>query len=458
MTDEKKDGSSSKSKSPQLDRSETLPTPGIARRGFIRVAGTAGLSLTALGFVGSEEARAAKFNPDLTMEANPNAAFGYPKWFPSWAELERLAKAEGKVNVSAWGGPETKDHFGKVCAAFEKASGIKATYTHGDWFAAQQQVLNEVKDKKEQGSIDAIFLWGKPFSNLMQGGGVWEVPILDILPNARKIAYRPELGRFVHDMVPTYGTFVPHVNWQDCYVYNKKKFKREEMPKNVTGVLDWAKKNKGQFTYCDVNKGGSGHTWVMMLIYELTGGYEKYAFRSFSKELADSDWKPLWDYLKELEQYCYKPGTYPQGNNAVAQLFASGEVTFCPNWDAVMAQGVIGGTLDPDILGIFVPEPGIYSPMDGYTIPVNASNKAAALLFLNYITSVEAQMQVPRVIGAYPVVTEAWDKLTDKDRKQPWVPVENLRDWRDLGKVGGRHGEYMFHMMTQWVDKIARKG
>ena len=142
----------------------------------------------------------------------------------------------------------------------------------------------------------------------------------------------------------------------------------------------------------------------------------------------------------------------------MAQLFASGEVTFCPNWDAVMAQGVIGGTLDPEILGIFVPEPGIYSPMDGYTIPVNATNKAAALLFLNYITSVEAQMQIPRVIGAYPVVTEAWDKLTDKDRKQPWVPVENLRDWRDLGKVGGRHGEYMFHMMTQWVDKIARKG
>ena len=90
--------------------------------------------------------------------------------------------------------------------------------------------MNEVKDEKESGSIDAIFLWGKPFSNLMQGGGVWEVPILDILPNARKIAYRPELGRFVHDMVPTYGTFVPHVNYQNCFVYNKKRHKKEEMP------------------------------------------------------------------------------------------------------------------------------------------------------------------------------------------------------------------------------------
>ncbi|MCL4765677.1 MAG: extracellular solute-binding protein [Hyphomicrobiaceae bacterium] len=457
MTDKTKGKSAIARKTRTLPEADELPVAGIARRGFIQTAGTAGLSLTMLGFIGREEAHAAAFKPDLTMEPNPHPTFGYPNWFPSWDEIERRAKAEGKLNVSAWGGPETKDHFGKICAAFEKASGIKTTYTHGDWFAAQQQVLNEVKDKKEQGSIDAIFLWGKPFSNLMQGGGVWEVPILDILPNGRKIAYRPEMGRFVHDMVPTYGTFVPHVNWQDCYVYNKKKFKREDMPQKVTGVLEWAKENKGEFSYCDVNKGGSGHTWVMMLIYELTGGYEKYAFRPFVKEIADKDWQPLWDYLKELEQYCYKPGTYPQGNNAVAQLFAAGEITFCPNWDAVMAQGVIGGTLDPEILGLFVPEPGIYSPMDGFTIPVNAPNKAAALVFLNYITSVEAQMQVPQVIGAYPVVTEAWDKQTDKEKNQPYHPVKDLRAWRDLGKMGARHGEYMFHMMTQWVDKIARK-
>jgi putative spermidine/putrescine transport system substrate-binding protein len=435
-----------------------LSTPAIGRRGFISALGTAGLSLTALGFVGREDARAAAFKPDLTMEANPNASFGYPKWFPSWSEIERLAKEEGRVQVSAWGGPESKDHFNKLCAGFEKETGIKATYTHGDWFAAQQQVLNEVKEKKESGSIDAIFLWGKPFSNLMQGGGVWEVPILNILPNARKVAYRPEMGRFVHDMVPTYGTFVPHVNYQNCFVYNKKKHKREDMPTHVAGVLDWAKKNKGKFTYCDVNKGGSGHTWVMMLIYELTGGYDKYAYKPFTKEIADRDWGPLWDYLKELDTVIYKAGTYPQGNNAVAQLFASEEITFCPNWDSVMGQAVLGGTLDPEILGLYVPEPGIFSPADGFTIPSNAANKAAALLFLNYITSVEAQMRIPQNMTCYPVVTEAWDKQSDKEKNQPYHPVQDLRGWRDLGRMGARHGEYMFYMMTQWVDRVARKG
>ena len=65
-----------------------LSTPTIARRGFISALGTAGLSLTALGFVGREEARAAAFKPDLTMEPNPNPTFGYPKWFPSWSEID----------------------------------------------------------------------------------------------------------------------------------------------------------------------------------------------------------------------------------------------------------------------------------------------------------------------------------------------------------------------------------
>lgn len=438
-----------------MKRSKRGPSgPQIARRGFIRAGGTAALSLTALGFVG-REARAARLLPTLTTEANPNGAYGYPQWFPPWDAIVAAAKKEGRVQVSAWGGPEAKAHFNEMCSSFERKYGIKATYTHGDWFAAQQQVLAQVKDKKD-GTIDAIFVWGKPFSNLLQGGGVWEVPILDIVPNARNIAYRPEM-RFVHDMVPTYGAFVPHANWQNAFVYDKKKWKREELPQTVDGVLEWAKKNKGQFTYCDVNKGGSGHTWIMMLIYQLTGGYEKYAYRPYDKEVPQRDWQPLWDYLKELDQYIYRPGTYPQGNAAVAQLFAAEEISFCVNWNSTMWGPITGGMLDPDRLGMYVPEPGIYSPHDGFTIPVNAPNKAAALLFLDHITAVEQQMKVPMNMGGYPVVTDAWEKLPKEHREAPYQPVQNLRAWRDLGRMGARHGEYMFHMMTEWVDKVARK-
>lgn len=433
---------------------EKARAPGFSRRGFIRAAGTAGLGLTALAHV-AREARGATLNADLTMEPTANPASAYPEWFPSWDRVIELAKKEGRVQVSAWGGSEVKVHYNKLVKSFEKTYGIKTEYNHGDWFSAQQQVLGDVKNKEENGKIDVIFLWGKPFSNLLQGNGVWEVPMLNLLPNARKIAYRPELGRFVHDMVPTYGAFVPHINWQNCFVYDKSKYKRSDMPDNVDGALEWAKAHKGEFTYCDFNKGGSGHTFGMMLIYQLTGGYSKYAFKPYDASIADKDWGPLWDHLTELEQYCYQPGTYPQGNSALAQLFSAGEISFCPNWDSVMGAQVKQGFLDPDRLGMYVPKPGIFSPLDGFTIPVNAPNKAAALLFLNHITSVESQMSIAEM-GSYPAVTDAWDASPQTIKDEPWHPEKDLRAWRDLGTVGARHGEYMFRMMQDWVDKIAR--
>jgi len=429
--------------------------PNISRRGFVTAAGTAGLSLTALGLV-AQEARAATLMSDLTMAPTANPENAYPDWFPSWDRVVEMAKKEGQVQVSAWGGADVKVHYNKLCRSFEKKTGIKVKYTHGDWFSAQQMILGDVKSGNPEGKIDCVFLWGKPFSNLLQGNGVWEVPILDLLPNSRGIAYRPELGRFVHDMVPTYGTFVPHVNWQNCYVYDKSKYKRSDMPDKITDVLEWAKAHKGEFTYCDFNKGGSGHTWGMNLIYELTGGYNKYAFKPYDSKIADNDWGGLWDYLNELEEYCYQPGTYPQGNTAVAQLFSAGEISFCPNWDSAMSGQVRQGFLDPDRLGMYIPKPGIFSPLDGFTIPVNAPNKAAALLFLDHITSVESQMSIPTTIGSYPAVTKAWDNLSQEQRDQPWHPAKDLRASRDLGTIGGRHAEYMFRMMQDWVVKVAQ--
>lgn len=432
-----------------LDR--IMEGDGIGRRGFLAGAGAAalgGLSPVA------REAHAAKLNDDLT--TGPQSPASYPSWFPSWEDIEKAAKKEGRVGVTAWGSPSAQTHFNRVCQEFTRKTGITAQYTHGDWFAAQQKILGEVKAKKMAGDIDCIFLWGQPFANLLEGGGVWEVPFLDVLPNARKIPYRAELGRFVHDMVPTYGAYVPHVNWQDCFVYNKKKYKRSDMPETVDGALDWAKKHPGEFTYCDPNKGGSGHTWIMQLIYSLTGGYEKYAFKPFKIE-ETKNWTVLWTYLNDLKKYMYKPGTFPQGNKQVSQLFCAGEITFTVNWNSIMSEEINAGACDPAILGMYVPKPSICSPSDGFTIPFNAPYKAAALVFLNYLTSIEVQKQVAETMGSYPVVTEAWDALSDKDKNAPYQPERNLRQWRDLGTIYARHGKYMFHMMTEWIDKVARK-
>jgi putative spermidine/putrescine transport system substrate-binding protein len=426
----------------------------VSRRGFIKGVGASLLAMQGLDMI-VREAKAAVLTDRLTIE--PDKYDAYPDWFPIWEDIEKIAKKEGALNVTAWGAPSAKHHFLQVCRNFEKKYGIKAGYFHGDWFAAQQKVLNDRKlGKLKGGDIDCIFLWGKPFANLLEGDGVWEVPALLIIPNGRKVPYRAEMGRFVHDMVPTYGTFVPHVQWQLHYLYNKKKYKRDQVPATVDGVLEWAKKHPGEFTYCDPHKGGSGHTWIMQLIYSITGGYEKYAFKPFTLDKT-KNWHILWDYLNELEKYMYQPGIYPQGNKATAQLFEAGEVNFIPMWDTMMSDDIKAGSCDPGIVGMFVPEPALASPCDGFTIPFNAAHKAAALVFLNYITSPEVQKQMVETVGSLPVVTEAWDLVSEEEKNMPYHPYKNLFEWRDLGTIYARHGKYMFHMMTEWIDKVAKR-
>jgi putative spermidine/putrescine transport system substrate-binding protein len=426
----------------------------MSRRKFITATGASLLALQGLDKI-VRKARAATLTEELT--AGPNSYDAYPDWFPIWEDIEKMAKKEGALNVTAWGSSATKNHFNKACQTFSEKYGIKTNYFHGDWFAAQQKVLNDRQSNKlTGGGIDCIFLWGKPFANLFEGNGVWEAPILQIIPNGRKIAYRAELGHFVHDMVPTYNTFIPHVNWQLYYLYNKKKYSRDQVPNTVDGVLEWAKKHPGEFSYCDPHKGGSGHTWIMQLIYSITGGYEKYAFKPFTLDKTDN-WNILWEYLNDLAKVMYQPGTYPQGNKATAQLFEAGEINFCPMWDSMMFEDINAGSCDPEIVGMFIPDPALASPCDGFTIPFNAAHKAAALLFLNYLTSPEIQKQIVEMIGSLPVVSEAWDLAGEKDRNMPYYPNKNLRAWRDLGTIYARHGKYMYHMMTEWIDKVAKK-
>ena len=88
----------------QEESRPAIGAPYISRRGFVAAAGTSALSLTALGYV-AREARAATLNPDLTMAATANPESAYPEWFPSWDRIVDLAKKEGRVQVSAWGGP-----------------------------------------------------------------------------------------------------------------------------------------------------------------------------------------------------------------------------------------------------------------------------------------------------------------------------------------------------------------
>ena len=383
----------------------------------------------------------------------------------SWDQIVELAKKEGKVVWYGFGSTYERDFFTELCKEFEKETGIKAVYVHGHWFDTVQRLISEKEAGKTVGEIDVVLAWSKPFAMAYEAGAVWDVNLAEIIPNAKGI---PFVARYFHDMYPTNGRHLPILAWWVGFLYRKDLLKYpDDVPKSFDELLDWVKKHPGKFTYCDPNKGGSGHTFLIGLA-EWFYGYDKFAFAKFSEERAKEIFyskgkygMTFWEYLNELEKYCYQPGTYPQGNKATIELFEAGEVILIPMWISITMQEVQAGRLDPKWVGMYIPEPTMPGPFDGVFIPFNAPHKAAALVFINWLLSKKVQALIPQKIGAYPAVTEAWKDVPDEVKKQPWWPInepyKDLVKWRNYGPLWYRHADYMFYMMKKWVDEVARK-
>ncbi len=376
----------------------------------------------------------------------------------SWDQIVQKAKEEGEVNWYGYGAEWDRLFYQKLAQEFEKEYGIKVNYVHGDWFSTIEKLKADKQAGKEVGEVDVAFVWSVPFKEAMDQGLVWDFPVVLVLPNAKKLI-DPSLMLY-NDMVPVAGKFVPFVWWQVVFIYNKKYVDENNLP-NFDTLLDWAKANPGKFTYSDPNKGGSGHTFLISVIYWLYG-YDKFAFKPFSEERADKIFNSpgkngmsLWEYLNELEKYMYQPGNYPAGNAAAMELFAREEVWLEPQWLDVLAEWIKEGRVNPDEVGTYDPDPGIaVGGFDGMFIPWNAPNKFAAMVLINYLISEEVQYKlVTERGGIYPVVQGVWEKVPD-EIKQKWkmLPIEELEE-----KFLQRHAEYMFYAMKKWTDEVARK-
>ncbi len=390
------------------------------------------------------------------------------KLFPTRDEIVNAAKREGHVTVVGFGSTAEHDFYRRMGEEFSKRYGISFEYQDVGWFKAVEQISEEKRRGVEEGSIDVVMIWSAPFAEGYKNGIWWDIPLVDLVPNARTgIPYIP---LYFHDFYHSYGRHIPILQWQVAMLYNKQWVnagKMDSPPKTMDELMGWLRNNKGKFAYCDPNKGGSGHTWLISVAYYVNG-YDVYAFKPFDENLSDNLAKPVWQYLNEMEQYLYPDNPYPEGNKATIELLELEEVGLQPMWTSITFQEIQAGRLDPEIAGMYMIDPPIASGgFDGYAIPFNAPNKFAALLWIDYMLSDEVQRRIPVEIGAYPIKTDAMpSKVTWKDPASGkeidgvgvWLPAGiDFRDWRNPLKkpeLRFRHAEYMFDMMKKWITNV----
>ena len=368
----------------------------------------------------------------------------------SWEEIVAKGKEQGHVSWYAYGDLTMELAFLEVIDEFNKEyPEIEVELVMGGWWDTQEKLVAEKEQNKAVGDIDVTWMWSTPVSRLIKADAHWDVPIIDIIPNRELVPY---WLRYQNDMFPTGGRYVPFVQWQNGFVYNKELV--TDPPEGFPDLLDWCKANPGKFGYCDPGTGGSGTNFVMTVIYWLTG-YDKYAFRSYDVSLTD-EWQVAWDYLNELEDYI---APYYSGNLAVAEAFAREEIWLMPMWQDMTYLIIEEGRIDAEKVGMYIPKPTITAgSWDGCLIPFNAPHKEAALVFINFFLTDPAQAIMIEDLRAYPINPKTYDEETPMEIKtQPWRAIRpdvwTLEEF--INQAWIKHAEFIEPMLPLWTEKVA---
>ena len=378
-----------------------------------------------------------------------------------------LAAAKGQtVNWYIWGGSDSINAFvdnfyGK---ALKERYGITLNRVPiADTADAVNQVLSEKQAGKDPGAVDMIWINGENFFTLKQANLLYP-DWAQKLPNSALVNWdNPAINLdFGH---PVDNLESPWSSAQFQFVYDSARIKADELPRSYAALKDWACAHPGRFTYIAPGPGGFlGTRFVKGALYELSGGAEQW--QTFDQAVWDQ-WSPaLWTYLNELEPCLWRNGeTYAKDEAELKNLFANNEVDFSMTNDITGAGTGIAAGLLPATSRAFVFNNYMIGDFNYVAIPLNAPNKAAALVLANLLLDPEFQaaqilpengfglgyaIDVTRVTdsSALSALEAASTKLGDSA-----TPASDLAN----SLVGDAAPEYQNLIEQDWLENVLQK-
>jgi putative spermidine/putrescine transport system substrate-binding protein len=304
-----------------------------------------------------------------------------------------LAAATGQtVNWYIWGGSDSINVF--VDNLYGKALEERYDITLNrvplaDTADAVNQVLSEKQAGKDPGAVDLIWINGENFFTLKQADMLHK-DWAQKLPNSQYVnwdnpAIHLDFGTPVDNMES------PWSSAQFQFIYDAARTAADELPHSYRELKDWACAHPGRFTYIAPGPGGFlGTRFVKGALYEISGGAEQW--QKFDQTLWDQ-WSPdLWKYLSELEPCLWRTGeTYPKDESELVNLFANNEVDLSMTNDITGAGRWIADGRMPETARAFVFDDYMIGDFNYVAIPLNAPNKAAALVLANLLLEPEFQ-------------------------------------------------------------------
>lgn len=297
----------------------------------------------------------------------------------SWDQLVAQAKQEGQLTWFHW---YAQDRFREQVKAFETEYGIKVTIPDGDAKANINKFLAE-KDRTE-GDIDVLSSAGLDLKKLSPETTYFG-PIDRLLPDSGKLRYQIEGADSKGYAVAFWGN-------QSGIAYNPQRIKESELPRTIEQFSTFLKNNPGELGF-NVENGGSGPAFIESVARQFAPDVD-YAAGVTNPEILKK-FTPAWDWFsKRKDQFVITASNA----DSVTRL-ASGEFMIVSAWEDYVAGLQKKGEVPKDIK-VYVPDFGMPGGGNVVGIPANAKHKAAALVFIHWLTSAKTQTKFTQEFGS----------------------------------------------------------
>lgn len=174
-------------------------------------------------------------------------------------------------------------------------------------------------------------------------------------------------------------------------------------PKTLSGLLAWIKSHPGKFTYNSPNTGGSGYSFAETVVDStLSQSTITQMVQGYPQQL-ESQWKQGLDLLHSLNGSIYQ-GVYPNGNQAVLDLLAKGQIWMAPVWSDQSLTALKNGQLPKTVKLTQIASPSFTGGAAYLGVPKTAKNKVDVYKFVNYVLSPAAQTQIINVMSGFPAL------------------------------------------------------
>jgi putative thiamine transport system substrate-binding protein len=328
-----------------------------------------------------------------------------------------LADAKGEtVYFHAWGGePRINDYIAWAGREATERFGVEIVHVKvADTADVVAKLLAEkAAGRTEGGAVDLVWINGENFSAMKANGLLLPEPWATELPNYALVDVEGKPTATVDFTVPVDGLEAP---WGMAkLVFFHDPARTENPPRSIRELGEWIRAHPGRFTYPQPPD-FLGTSFLKQALIELTPDPE-----ALQRPVEEADvarvTAPLFAWLDGVTPHLWRQGrAYPQDYGSLRRLLADGEVDIAFAFNPADASSAIANGELPDTVRSFVFDGGTLANTHFVAIPFNASAKAGAIVFADFLMSPEAQARKEEIaVWGDPTVL-AMDKLSAEDR------------------------------------------